>query len=73
MQLTSMRVSSGSSGASKVTAPSRLAAVGSAKVYRRPDGASSISPAAPRIKCRPLKEPPELRELDDPTGNQNQN
>lgn len=66
--LTSMRVSSGRSGASKVTAPSKLAARGSARLQQWPGAESSgASPQAPGTKWRAEEEPVEPRELEEPT------
>lgn len=67
--LTSMSVSSGRSGASKVTTPSRLAVTGSAKLQQWPgaraSGATSLQ--APGTRWRAEAEPAELRELEEPT------
>lgn len=66
--LTSMRVSSGRSGASKVTAPSKLAARGSARLQQWPGAESSgASAQAPGTKWRAEEEPVEPRELEEPT------
>lgn len=67
--LTSMRVSSGRSGASKVTAPSRLAVTGSAKLQQCPGARTSgvASLQAPGTRWRAEAEPAELSELEEPT------